>query len=157
MKRNNSKFHVTWAPKENHHTVVTFTQAFRNDLLKEDESIKQIPLKNLSKQEEDAFQNLCNRDDIIITKADKGGAVVIVDTIDLIDINQITVNRTFNKLKPSHLLDERIAIDLLSLEAKTPQFQMLPKVHKKGNPGRKWSVQLIAILQRFQNTFCARR
>ena len=46
------------------------------------------------------------------------------------------MNRTFNKLKPSHLLNERIATDLLRLEAKTPQFQMLPKVRKKGNPGR---------------------
>ena len=84
LKTNNSEFHATWAPKENHHTVVTLTQAFRNDLLKEDGSIKQIPLKNLSKQEEDALQNLCKRDDIIITKADKGGAVVIVDVDDYV-------------------------------------------------------------------------
>ena len=72
------------APKENHHTVETFAQAFQNDLLKEEENIKQIPHKNLSKKEEDALQNLSKRDDIIITKADKGGAVVIVDVDDYI-------------------------------------------------------------------------
>ena len=149
--------HKTWTPKENHHTVETFAQAFQNDLLKEEENIKQIPHKNLSKKEEDALQNLSKRDDIIITKADKGGAVVIVDvddyiqeanrqldnkefykklTIDTTEINRIKVNRTINELKSSHLLNEKIANDLLSSEAKTPQFKMLPKVHKEGNPGR---------------------
>ena len=33
-------------------------------------------------------------------------------------------------------MNEKIANDLLSSEAKTPQFKMLPKVHKEGNPGR---------------------
>ena len=33
-------------------------------------------------------------------------------------------------------MNEKIATDLLSSEAKTPQFKMLPKVHKEGNPGR---------------------
>ena len=147
----------TWTPKENHHTVETFAQAFQNDLLKEEENIKQIPHKNLSKKEEDALQNLSKRDDIIITKADKGGAVVIFDvddyiqeanrqldnkefykklTIDTTEINRIKVNRTINELKSSHLLNEKIANDLLSSEAKTPQFKMLPKVHKEENPGR---------------------
>ena len=99
MKTNNSEFHLTWAPKENHHTVETFAQAFRNDLLKEDESIKHIPLKNFSKQEEDTLQNLCKRDDIIITKADKGGASFLLTLMimykKLID-NQTTNNSTKN-------------------------------------------------------------
>ena len=46
------------------------------------------------------------------------------------------MNRTINELKSSHLLNEKIANDLLSSEAKTPQFKMLLKVHKEGNPGR---------------------
>ena len=144
----------TRTPKKNHHTVETFAQAFQNDLLKEEEHIKQILHKNLSKKEEDALQNLSKRDDIIITKADKGGAVVIVDydqkanrqldnkefykklTVDTTEINRIKVNRTINELKSSHLLNEIIANDLLSSEAKTPQFKMLPKVHNERNPGK---------------------
>ena len=84
-------------------------------------------------------------------KEDKGGAVVIVDiddyiqeayrqldnkefykklTIDTTEVNQIKVNRTMNEL------NEKIAKDLLSSEAKTPQFKMLPKTPKEGNPGR---------------------
>ena len=147
----------TWTPKENHRTVETFAQGFQNDLLKEEEHIKQIPHKNLSKKEEYAMQNLSKRDDIIITKVDKGGAVVLVDvndyveeanrqlgnkefykklTIDTTEINRIKVNRTINELKSSHLLYEKIANDLLSSEAKTPHFEMLPKLYKEGNPGR---------------------
>ena len=57
-------------------------------------------------------------------------------TKDTTEINRIKVNRTINELKSSHLLNEKIANDLLSSEAKTPQFKMLPKVHKEGNPGR---------------------
>ena len=127
----------------------------------------------MSKKEEHALQNLSKRDDVIITKAVKGGAVVVVDvddyvqeanrqldnkefykklTIDTTEINRIKVNRTINELKSSHLLNEKITNDLLSSEAKTPQFKMLPKVHKKGTLVDQWSVHLIAILQRFQNT-----
>ena len=46
------------------------------------------------------------------------------------------MNRTINELKSSHLLNEKIANDLSSSEAKTLQFKMLPKVYKVGNPGR---------------------
>ena len=74
----------------------------------------------MSKKEEDVLQNLSKRDDIIITKADKGGAVVIVEvddyiqeanrqldnnefykklTIDTTEINRIKANRTINELK----------------------------------------------------------
>ena len=46
------------------------------------------------------------------------------------------MSRTVNELKSWYLLDEKIGNDLLSSEAKTPQFKMLSKVHKEGNPGR---------------------
>ena len=46
------------------------------------------------------------------------------------------MNRTINELKSSHLLNKKIANDLLSSEAKTPQCKMLQKIHKEGNPGR---------------------
>ena len=103
------------------------------------------------------MQSLCYRNDIIITKADKEDVVIIVDvddyvqeanrqfenkkvytklTMDATEINWVKVDRTINELKSSHLLKEKIANDLLSSEAKTSQFKMLPKVHKEGNPGR---------------------
>ena len=110
------------------------------------------------------MQNLSKRDDIIITKADKRGAAVIVDvddyvqeanrqldnnefykklTTDTTEINRIKVNRTISELKSPHLLNEKIANDLLSSEAKTPQFKMLPKFIKRETLVDQWSVQLI--------------
>ena len=108
-----------------------------------------------------------------ITKKDKSGAVVIVDiddyiqeanqqldnknfykklTIDTIKINGTKVNRTISELISSHLLGEKIANDLLSSEAKTPQCNVLPKVHKEGNHSRPVASSIDSILQRFQNT-----
>ena len=51
-------------------------------------------------KEEDALQNLCKRDDIIITKADKGSVVVIVDVDDYVqEANRQLENKEFyNKL-----------------------------------------------------------
>ena len=86
---------------------------------------------------------------IIITKADKGGAVIIADVDDYVqetnqqlgnkefykkitigstEINQMKLNRTISEVKSSHLLNEKLQ------KAKTPQFKMLHKVHKEGNP-----------------------
>ena len=99
-----------------------------------------------------ALQNLYKREDIIITKADKGGAAVIVDvadyvqeanrqldnkefykktTTDTTEINQIKVNGTINELKSSHLFNENVADDLLRLKAKKPQFKCFPKFTKR--------------------------
>ena len=38
--------------------------------------------------------------------------------------------------KSSCVLDVKAANNLKRLEAKTSQFTMFPKIHKKGNPGR---------------------
>ena len=64
------------------------------------------------------------------------------------------MNRTINEVKSSHLLNEKIANDLLKSEAKTQQFN--PKFRKRETLVDKWSVQLIAILQKFQNTLITR-
>ena len=72
----------TWTPKENQHKVETFTQAFQNDLEKEEQILKQIPRTNLSKKEKNALKTLSKREDIIITKADKGGTTVFIDVDD---------------------------------------------------------------------------
>ena len=67
-----------WTPKENHPTVETFTQAFQNDLEKEKKILK------LSKKERDELKTLLEREDIILTKADKRGAVVIINVDDYV-------------------------------------------------------------------------
>ena len=92
----------------------------------------------------------------IITKADKGGAfIVIVDVDDCLkevnqqldntkcyrkllnnttELNRTKVNSSIEKLKTLGLLYEKTANNLKSSEAKTQQFKMLPKIQKIGIP-----------------------
>ena len=61
------------------------------------------------------------------------------------------MNTAINKLKSSYLLNENIANDLLSSEAKHYNLKCYPKLTKKEILVDQWSAQLIVILQRFQN------
>ena len=67
----------TWTPPNPDHTVKTFIKFLEKDLLNniENHVIKQ----NLSKEEIKSLNKLKSMEDIIITRADKGGAVVILD------------------------------------------------------------------------------
>ena len=89
-----------------------------------------IPKSNLTKNETDALQQLSQRDDILITKVDKGGAVLIMDVDDYIrdanrqlnntdfykkipndptESNRNKVNNTVNEFKLQRLLDDTTA------------------------------------------------
>ena len=57
---------------------------------------KKFPRDNLTKSEREALLNLQKRNDIIITKADKGSAVVILDINNYIDETNIQFNDTNN-------------------------------------------------------------
>ena len=86
----------TWEPQYTHHTVKTFLEAVEKDLNNSTSyPINSIAQKqNLSKAERTSLQKLRNRDDIIITKADKGGAVVILDVQDYIAEAERQLNDT---------------------------------------------------------------
>ena len=146
----------TWIPKQIHHTVKTYMQAVNNDLSHAQETPRHNKL-NLTKGEMEAMEALSNRDDIIVSKADKGGAVVIQDVDDYIaeanrQLNDqqfyqkvdrdltpehtTTVNKAIDQLASEELISEKTAKALHAQNPKTPKFYMLPKVHKKNNPGR---------------------
>ena len=72
----------TWTPKYVNHTVETFIAAASKDF--ENFKGKKLPNDNLNKMERRALSDLQKREDIIITKADKGGATVIIDVEDYI-------------------------------------------------------------------------
>ena len=110
------------------------------------------------------MEDLSIRDDIIITKTDKGGALVILDVDDYInEANRQLNNKEFYKEVPNdptelnrkkvnaikerkyaRLLDKNIATKLEVQEAKTLAFYMFPKLHKPENPGKPEIVPLIA-------------
>ena len=103
------------------------------------------------------MEELAKRKDLIITNADKGGAVVIMDTdsyikeanrqlSDKASYKQLTqdptlqhnrmVNQTIERFKNEKLLPQKIADGLKITNPKTPKFYISPKIHKPNNPGR---------------------
>ena len=133
----------------------TFTTATNHDI--KSSKTKKLPRDNLTKPEREALLNLQKRNDIIITKAELVGVVVILDIKDYINEANRQLNDTnnyeqldfdptdshtekikseINYLKKWKPLDFKTANSLLEDETKTPGFQLLPKIHKTNNPGR---------------------
>ena len=154
------KFHPTnksWEPNKTHHTVSTFLEKFRNDAILALDKSKPHQKTNLTIEEQRALDKLSERTDIIICKADKGGATVILDVKDYIEeANRQLEDRNFYRKLDSdptntHLelvngaidvlqhhnhLDKKLAEGLKQPVARTPKLYLLPKIHKEGNPGR---------------------
>ena len=66
-------------PKKTHHTVSTYIDLVQNDI---NSLIKETTKKlnsNLTYQEHAAMEELAKRKDLIITNADKGEALFIID------------------------------------------------------------------------------
>jgi hypothetical protein len=149
-----------WTPNNVHHTVKTFTDDFTNRVtqsINKDGQNVSSNRKNLSKNETKALNDLKNREDIIISKADKGGACVIMDVDNYISeadrqlkderfyrkvdenptsLHAALVDNAIDDLKQKGLLEEKMANQLKTSNPKTPRLYLLPKIHKPGNPGR---------------------
>ena len=154
------KSNSTWEPSNIHHTVKTFTEDFSRQIklsLETETSERGTNRKNLNKMETRAMDNLKNRDDIVITKADKGGAVVINGVTEYIkEANRQLSDKNFYKklthnptsehaalvdnaidnMKHRGALEEKTAKKLKTDNPKTPRLYFLPKIHKPNNPGR---------------------
>ena len=59
--------------------------------------MKEKPYNNLTKNERTSMKELSEREDIIITKADKGDAAVIVDVKDYIKEHTRKLTENFKK------------------------------------------------------------
>ena len=150
----------TWVPKDTHHTVRTFLEDFSRRVENELESPREggtNVCKNLSKDELEALENLKSMENLVITKADKGGAVVLQNVTEYIkEANRQLSDTAFYKKVPTNptsehaalvtnaldnlkhrgLIDEKTAEGLKPVDPSTPKLYMLPKIHKKDNPGR---------------------
>ena len=94
---------------------------------------------------------------IIITSADKGGAIVIMDNKKYINkanrqpsnkhnykllqedpklLRSNLVKSTIDRLKKKNLLSKKLADELKSVSPNPTNFYISPKIHKKNNPGR---------------------
>ena len=74
------KTKTKWTPKETHHTLNCFTDLVQHDINEIKTKMVKNPKSNLSDRENEAKKHLAKRTDIIITSADKGGTVVVMDT-----------------------------------------------------------------------------
>ena len=102
------------------------------------------------------MQELQPRNDIVITNADKGGAVVILDVEDYIKdaerqlnnkenyrkiicdpttANNEPIHKVISRFQKENLLSKNISEGLKTENPKTPHFYLKPKVHKEGNLG----------------------
>ena len=71
-----------WTPREIHHSVKTYIQAVKNDIVAHTPEPQCNRKQNLTHGEKQALATLKERDDLIISKADKGGAVVLQNVTD---------------------------------------------------------------------------
>ena len=154
FKQNKNK---EWTPPKNLHTISTYVEAVKKDI----EQSKTVPSRkirsNLNKDKKVTLKDLSKRDEIIITNANKGGAVVIMDANDYTweakrqlndtrnykvlgkdptTTNKDLINQTIDRFTKEQLINEKIAIWLKNPSPRTSQFYISPKIHKKGNAGR---------------------
>ena len=118
---------------------------------------KKLPKNNLTDTDKNAIEYFSKRKDLVITKADKGGATVILDVKDYIakaneqlqdnsfyqkpNVDPTTkhsdiVNSAIESFRKQELLSNSTASKLTVDEVRTPQFHIFPKVHKTSIPGR---------------------
>ena len=121
--------------------------------------IKRRPRYNISIKERKALKNLKQNTNIIIKPADKGGAIVILNKDDYIkegkrqlqqqqhykkldDFEKIRkkfikeVETSLQSLKNREYFDDDIFKILFRSNPRTSNLYLLPKIHKKDNPGR---------------------
>ena len=83
--------------------MLTYTEATQRELEKKKQTkMKEKPYNNLTKNERTSMKKLSREEDIIITKVDIGGAVVIVDVQGYIK----EAERQLNNIKNYRKLQE---------------------------------------------------
>ena len=156
-KEPNIKSKTNWEPKKNHHTVETFIETVNKDIVERFSDTKKLPKNNLTDTDKNAIEYFSKCNDLVITKADKGGATVILDVKDYIAKanEQLQDNSFYQKLnvdptakhsdivnsaiesfRKQELLSNSTGSKLTVDEVRTPQFHIFPKVHKTNIPGR---------------------
>ena len=156
------KSESSWEPAKNHHTVETFLEDFTRKVNTEltgatDDENRRTQARNLNKSELEALEEIKQMNDLVVTKADKGGAVVLQDVGNYIteanrqlsdqpfykkmganptDEHAALVSNAIDDLKHRELIDARTAEKLKPVNPSTPKMYFLPKVHKEKFSGR---------------------
>ena len=145
-----------WKPMNTHVSLNTFKLAFKNKLLYS-KSNKKYMKNNLTKEEKLGLKSLKENKEIVIQKADKGSAVVVMNSKDYLreGYRQLSDQNFYNKIDhdPTPETSSKISQILLKMkqenhiseknfeflnptDCQEGKFYLLPKIHKKGIPGR---------------------
>ena len=145
----------TWKPTNTHISLNVFKQTFKNSLL--NNKIKLDKPDNLTKDQRSGLKTLCDNPEIIIKKADKGSAVVVMNTKDYLGegYRELSDKAFYSQIQedPTLRVSQKITSTLISMKNKglisednleyltltnttIGHFYLLPKIHKKGIPGR---------------------
>lgn len=141
----------TFMPMSNNPTLVAFTKKVSHDM-NEMFSKRQRKMKdNLTRKERVALENLSKNDEIMIKPADKGGAVVVMDTsyyiteaqrqlgndvyyeqlsMNPIELMKSELRAILSKAKDSNWISDKEFSFLMNENPQMPCFYMLPKIHK---------------------------
>ena len=147
----------SWTPDGNRERAIeAYVEALERELLTHD--FDMTYQRNLSREEQQALQNLRKYDDVIIKQADKGSAVVIMDKEAYLqeamrqlndseiyqplvkDSTRDMIKKVNERIQETHRkgnIDDKTRDYLLdSGDERAGKFYLLPKIHKKGCPGR---------------------
>ena len=147
-----------WCPERGRELAIeAYAQAVEEEILS---SIRNegATYSNLSTSEREALKNLKSYNDIVIKEADKGSGVVVMDRdryikeafrqledpnvyretpVDITQHISKIVNDRIKKVCDEGYIDEK-TLDYLLVNSnpRAGRFYLLPKIHKKGCPGR---------------------
>ena len=145
----------TWKQPRIHQSLEVFQRAFKDGLLKS--KVKTRGQQNLTKEQMIGLKELSSNPKIVIKKADKGSAVVVMNTTDNLSegYRQLNDPKFYTKLHhdPTQEVAYRITSTLVKMHNKglitennldhlSPEtcskarFYMLPKIDKMDIPGR---------------------
>ncbi|CAN7951906.1 unnamed protein product [Ixodes pacificus] len=147
-----------WTPKRQRDKHLDmYIEAVQRDVLKAYRERNPRSRHNLTLAEKNGLRSLSARKEITIKPADKGGAIVVLNTTDYIaegnrqlgntrfysaldgdptaDHTEIVTN-TLANLVGRGKITLKLSKSLKQLQASPGRFYMLPKIHKPGNPGR---------------------
>ncbi|KAJ8029212.1 hypothetical protein HOLleu_28550 [Holothuria leucospilota] len=139
-----TKFHAksSWTPPANRDKYLdSFISVVTSKIMRAPEH---KAFGNLSSEESCALRNLKSNFNVVIRQADKGSAVVVMDRLlDDTTVYQRTeatvmsdIERLADQLHNEDVITDNMHQYAIRLNTRPARFYLLPKVHKKGVPGR---------------------
>ena len=148
----------TWTPPLNRDAALeSYIKVINDNIQEQVQRPRKSRRDNLTKEEREALVSLRSRTDIVIKKADKGSATVVMSREQYTGevMRQLNNHHHYEKLSGDptelfcreikafledmvsrHSINKDTMASLLSKDSKPSRFYILPKIHKPGNPGR---------------------